>query len=628
MVHSPERAQMKSTRPVLLVLLCFLAGTLSVLPTFAGEPAPADDILPPALPWDGAGLALAMAPDSDDPWITPAERHALQQTPSYDETFAWLDRLVEASPLLHKVSLGKSHEGRDLWMVIASADRTFTAAALRASKKPVVLMQSGIHSGEIDGKDAGLMLLRDLTVKGTKADLLDKVHWLFVPIFNVDGHERRSAYGRVNQRGPTHMGWRTNARNLNLNRDFAKMDTPVMQAMIRALGAYDPDLYVDLHVTDGIDYQYDITWGYHGDHAYSPSIARWLEGVLDPPVTAYLESQGHIPGYLVFATDNNDPDGSLIKWSSSSPRYSDGYGGARHLPTILVENHSLKPYPQRVIGTYLLIEGMLRTVGENGESLAAAIAEDRARRPKTVPLSWTVDPDKETEQISFKGVTWERRWSEAAGAELVQWTGKPVDRVLPRVEADKAENVVDLPAAWWVPAAWPEVIERLRRHGLFMETLSEAKTVELELYRLPDAKTAAAPFEGWSRLQLGEAGAVAESHTVTMAPGSVRVPADQDLGLLAALLLEPQSPDSFLQWGFFNQILSRTEYIEGYVMGPMGDRMLKDDPELAKRFKKALADDPEMEKSPRTRLQWLYRQTPYYDPRYLLYPVGRELAAD
>ena len=596
----------------------FLIGLILPTAIFAEGVTPVAE-LPPTLAWDGASRALAMAPDSTDPWITPAERAGLEETPTYDETVAWLDRLVEATPLLRKVSLGRSAEGREIWMVVASADETFTAASLRSVKKPLVLVQAGIHSGEIDGKDAGLMLLRDLTVKGTKRDLLDKVNWLFVPIFNVDGHERRSPHGRVNQRGPRHMGWRTNARNQNLNRDYSKLDTPAMDAMVRALNAYDPDLYVDVHVTDGIDYQYDVTWGYAGDHGYSPSIARWLETVLDPPVKAHLEAQGHVPGYLVFATDNDNPDASLFKWSSASPRFSDGYGGARHLPTILVENHSLKPYPQRVLGTYLLLEGILKTVGEQGTSLAGAIAEDRARRPSSLPLAFTVDRSKAPEQVPFKGVTWERRFSEAAGAELVQWLGEPVEKTVPRVEADQPVEVVTLPAAWWVPAAWPEVIERLRRHGIFMETLSASRQLELELYRLPSAALDDAPFEGHARLRHG---------TVTMAPGSVRVPADQDLSELAALLLEPASQDSFLQWGFFNEILSRTEYVEGYVMGPHGDRMLAADPDLAARFKKALDEDPELKANPRGRLEWLYRQTPYYDARYRLYPVGRELPSD
>ncbi|MFP5247209.1 MAG: M14 family zinc carboxypeptidase, partial [Thermoanaerobaculia bacterium] len=215
-------------------------------------------ILPPAIPWNGASRKLVVP--ANDPWITPSEKDQLRTTPRYDETVAYLKRLVAAAPQLKMVSLGKSGEGRDVWMVIASKERVFTPEGLR--KKPILFAQAGIHAGEIDGKDAGLMLLRDMTVRGTKRELLDGANFLFVPIFNVDGHERFNRFTRINQRGPEEVGWRTNARNLNLNRDYMKADSPEMHAMIRALDTWQPDLYVDLHVTDGADYQYDVTFGW------------------------------------------------------------------------------------------------------------------------------------------------------------------------------------------------------------------------------------------------------------------------------------------------------------------------------------------------------------------------------
>ncbi len=581
--------------------------------------------LPPTLEWQGTE-EIALPPGSEDPWITPSEKSGLTSTPTYDETMEWLDRLVAAAPFLHKVSLGKSAEHRDVWMVIASLDASTAAQAIRASKKPAVLIQAGIHSGEIDGKDAGLMLLRDLVHKPGKKALLEGVNWLFVPILNVDGHERRSPFGRVNQRGPEQMGWRTNARNQNLNRDFAKADIPATRAVLKAINAYDPDLYVDVHVTDGIDYQYDITWGYMGPQGYSPSISKWLESTLDPSVIARLEAAGHIPGYLVFATDNNDPDGLLFKWSAATPRFSDGYGGARHLPTILVENHSLKPYAQRVLGTYVLMESILRTVGAHADSLHRAIQEDRRRRPETVTLGWTVDREAAPEEVTFKGIAWRKRRSEAAGAEVVEWLGEPVTKTLQRVSPDLPVKAVRLPTAWWVPAAWPEVIERLELHGIRFERTARPVEVEVDLYRVKGAKLAPEPFEGHVRIELPEAPAI-ERQTVTYAPGSVRVPSDQPLADLAALLLEPESPDSFFQWGFFAEILSRTEYVEGYVMAPMADRMLASDAELKARFQAALEEDPKLAANPRGRLEWFYRQTPYHDSRYLLYPVGREMGS-
>jgi murein tripeptide amidase MpaA len=250
--------------------------------------------LPPLIPWSGKSRELIVP--ATDPWITPAEKTALRTTPNYDETVTWLRRLDVASPEIQMVSIGKSGEGRDLWMVIASRDGVFTPEALRRSGKAIVLAQAGIHSGEIDGKDAGLMLLRDMTVRGTRRALLDRANFLFVPIFNVDGHERASRFGRINQRGPEVMGWRTNASNLNLNRDYTKLDTPEVRAMVAAIHRWDPDLYIDLHVTDGADYQYDVTFGWNTTTGYSPAGTKWLEETLHPAITHDLKAWGHIPG--------------------------------------------------------------------------------------------------------------------------------------------------------------------------------------------------------------------------------------------------------------------------------------------------------------------------------------------
>lgn len=613
--------QVRTLGRLALALLAFAPLAL------AGEEGKPDALraeLPPAIPWDGSSQRLALPADSKHPWLTPAEREHLLATPSYDETVAWLQRLCADSERISLRSLGKSAEGRDLWLVVASTSGSATPGAFARSAKPVVWVQAGIHSGEIDGKDAGLMLLRDLRADGRLGHLLEEVHLLFLPIFNVDGHERRTPFGRINQRGPAEMGWRTNGRNLNLNRDYAKADTPEMQALLRALSHWDPDLYVDLHVTDGIDYQYDITWGYGGEQGYSPAISRWLSSRLDPALTGALQEEGHVPGYLVFGLDNQNPDQGLFKWSAASPRFSDGYGNARHLPSLLVENHSLKPYPQRVLGTYVFLAALLETLGREGAGLEQAISADRARRPETIPLTFEVSADRAPEIIEFLGVEWESSPSRASGAEQLAWLGRPVTKNLPRIEPTEPGLTVSRPRAYWVPAAWPEVIERLGLHGVEMEILEEPVEVQVEMYRLEGARLAAEPFEGHGRVELEQPPTV-ELRSERYPSGSARISMNQPLGDLAALLLEPQSPDSFLQWGFFLEILSRTEYVEAYVMAPLGDRMLESDPELRARFEAALAADPELAADPRARLQWLYRETPYFDDRWRLYPVGREL---
>jgi hypothetical protein len=597
--------------------LAALAAAILSAGVAMAQPAPWEtDILPPAPAWRGKSEKLIAKPS--DPWITPSETTGLTATPSYAETRAWLERLDAASPLIRMESFGKSAQGRDLLVVLVSKDgERFDPA------KPVILFQAGIHSGEIDGKDAGLMLLRDIAFRG-KDRLLDRVNLVFVPMFSADAHERSGPYNRPNQRGPVNQGWRTTAQNLNLNRDYAKADSPEMRAMLGLLRRFDPDLYVDLHVTDGVDYQYDITYGFEGsgaDPARSPAIAAWLKSTLQPAVDKGLKAQGHIPGPLIFAVDDRNLDAGLFA-GASTPRFSTGYGDAVGVPTVLVENHSLKPYRQRVLGTYVLMEEMAKVVGAEGASLRAAVRQARATRPKSVPVRYVPDPTPrfETEFLPIERETYE---SLASGRREVRWLGRPGKPIRLKVFGSSPKAELTPAAAYWVPATHPEIIERLRAHGVEMQVLDAPRTVSVDMIRLKGARPGPAS-EG--HVTVAAEGYAHERRQGTFPAGSVRVPTDQRLGQLVTLLLEPESDDSFFAWGFFPEILQRTEYIEGYAIAPLADRMLAADPKLKAEFEAKLAAEPAFAADPDARLSWFYERTPYYDHRYLLYPVGREAA--
>ena len=429
---------------------------------------------PPDIPWHGASERLILPPT--DPWVTPSEESGLTRTPSYAATFAWLKRLDAASPEITLLSIGKSPEGRDILMAAVSTEKDFAKAA--RSTKPVLLVQAGIHSGEIDGKDAGLMLLRDLTVRGTKRALLDRVNLLFIPILNVDGHERSSVYNRINQKGPADMGWRTTAQFLNLNRDYGKLDAPEMRAIVQVISRWHPDLYIDVHVTDGVDYQYDVTFGFNLKNAYSPAIARWLENELSPHVNQDLEKMGHIPGPLVFAVDNQDVSKG-IESGPASLRFSNGYGDICHVPTVLIENHSLKPYRQRVLGTYVFIESTMALLGQHGGQLRQAINADLARRPAEVDLSWEsiLTPDR---LIPFRGIASRLTDSPISGSKKVEWTGEKQDLTVPYFDSAKPVAIAKRPVAYWIPVACKDIIDRLALHGIQVERLAAPRQIRVD----------------------------------------------------------------------------------------------------------------------------------------------------
>lgn len=602
----------------------------------------AQSILPPIQEWHGKSESLIA--QSGNPWVTSAEIAGFRTTPDYSQTMAWFKKLADASPLISEVSIGVSPEGRDINMIIASTDKTVTAAALKTSKKPLLLVQAGIHAGEIDGKDAGMMLLRDIAF-GNKKYLLDKVNFLFIPILNVDGHERTSLYNRPNQRGPENMGYRTNAQNLNLNRDYAKIDTREIRAVIKVINEYDPDLYMDIHVTDGADYQYDITFGGFGKQGYSPVIANWLLTEYKVIADKDLAANGHIPGQLIFAVNDRDfSKGTSL--SMGDPRFSDAYGNLRHLPTILVENHSLKPYKQRVLGTYVLLESTLKILASQGELLKKTIAEDKALRIEKIPLSWKIPQMKEKvafdsknnlenatavvaapDSLQFLGIESKITKSSITNSDYVQWTGKPVTIKIANYKSTEAANFVTRPKGYWVPVYCDEVIARLKLHGIQMETITEPREVAVEMYRITEYAFGndshkVEPFEGHMQVT---ATVATEQHKQIFPKGSVYISTDQPLGELALFLLEPASKDSYFSWGFFDQVFQRTEYIEAYVMEPTMAKMLDESPELKAEFEQKKAQDPDFAKNPNAIFTWFYSKTEYYDSRYLLYPVGREM---
>lgn len=616
--------------------------TIYTLMLLSATTANGQSILPPEIDWHGKSESLISK--KSNPWITRTEQTDFVNTPTYAETMSWLKKLAEASQLISMHSIGKSPEGRDVFMIIASTEKNISSQSLRKSNKPLLLVQAGIHSGEIDGKDAGMMLLRDIAF-GNKKKLLDKVNLLFIPILNVDGHERSSAYNRPNQRGPQNQGWRTNAQNLNLNRDYTKIDTKEIRSVIKVLNDYDPTLYMDIHVTDGADYQYDITYGGLDSTGYSKNIFHWLSTTFKEYVDKDLNNNGHIPGQLLFAANDRDfSEGSVLL--KGEPRFSDAYGDLRHLASVLVENHSLKPYKQRVLGTYVMIESTMILLSEQGNELKKITSLDRAKRETSLPMMWKIpqlnkvvffDPQNFPKEypasatlpnsLVLLGVESKLLKSKITNSQYVEWTGKPVTMTIPNYLGTEGVEFVKRPKFYYIPAAYTDLIERLQVHGIQMEIVKQPQEVIVEMYRMQnhtfqdtDGKTMF--FEGHLRVN---ATPQTEQHKQVFATGSAIISTDQPLGDLAMLLLEPLSPDSYFQWGFFNTIFQRTEYIEAYVMEPTIKKMLEDSPTLQKEFEEKKAKDEAFAKDPKAIYNWFYSKTKYYDERFLLYPIGRVL---
>lgn len=559
-------------------------------------------------------------------WRTHAEITDYRETPNYDDTVAFARRLAHASPSIEYQGFGYSGQGRELPLLIASETGTFTPEATQADGKPVVLIQACIHAGEPDGKDAGFALLRDIAITKTAAGILENAVLLFIPIYNTDGHERASPYNRINQNGPTEMGWRTTSTYQNLNRDYMKADTPETRAWLNLWNQWQPDLFIDCHVTDGADYRCNITY-HHEHHAgVDDAIVEWERDVFGGRVAPATEAAGNVISWYLEFIDNRDlPRGT--RDFNGSPRFSTGYVPIRNRPGILIETHMIKDYRSRVIGTYdflraALIEvnhepARLKQLGREADERAVAMGAgyDPAR---LFPLDF--ETTDETTPFKLRAYQYETSESEVSGDLRVVYGREPLDLTVPMYDTFRTTRAVAPPLSYIVPVQWTDVIEVLKAHGLETHTLAEATEIEVESYRFVKVTWPAGPFEGrhMPRFDVERTREKRVFHG-----GSVLVPMAQPLAKVAMNLLEPEAPDSFARWGFFNAIFEEKEYGEAYVLEALAREMMADNPALKREFEELLATDAEFAASPSERLRFFHKRSPYWDPQMNLYPVGR-----
>jgi hypothetical protein len=565
-------------------------------------------------------------------WITPAEATDFRTTPSYADTLTYLQRLQQAAPgVIRVTTFGTTPEGRPMTVVIASGDGTFDPAAARAAHKPVVLVQAGIHPGEIEGKDAGLMLLRDIAITRKYPHVLDHLVLVYIPVFSVDGHENSSPYHRINQNGPESMGFRGQSQYLNLNRDYVKADAPEMLAWLKLWQKWLPDFLIDVHTTDGADYQYDLTWYTEDPHKLDPAVDAWQhDAIVNHAMPAY-EKRGHLASIYLEFKDGRDPRKGIVNFGSG-PRFSTGYAALQNRPALLIETHMLKTYGNRVHAVYDLVDLMLEYINRHPAALLAATAKAdadtiaRASQPETkVALTFKGDPAATPYQL--KGFAFSLTHSDISNDAWIRYDpSQPKTYTIPNRNGLLPDISVTPPAAYVVPAQWSEVIDKLDAHGIAYRRTSRAMTIHAEGYQLDDPEWASKPFE--SHLMLRHFSLHSVPREVTLPAGSVIVPMDQRAANVAINLLEPQAPDSLLHWGYLNAIFEAKEYGEPRVVEKLAREMLAKNPALKAEFEHRLHDDPAFAASSNSRLQFFFEHSPWYAAQHVgEYPVLRLDAA-
>lgn len=563
---------------------------------------------------------------------TPYENSGYTDTPRYKETIDYCTLLDKQSDQVSFSTFGKSARGRDIPLLILDRDGFSTPEAIRRAGRIILLLQACIHPGESEGKDAGLLLLRNFVHPNDgkenripDPELLNNVSVIFIPIFNIDGHERFGPYNRINQNGPRETGWRTTATNLNLNRDFLKADSPEMRAWLAMFNRWMPDFFMDIHTTDGADYQYVLTYLMEIFGNMDQGLTSWCTENFIPEMEAKMEAQG-MPVFPYVTFRNWHDPRSGLRSEAAPPMLSQSYSSLRNRPGLLIETHMLKPYRQRVNATYEVALTTMEILAREKVKLGILIrqadlfASSDAFRNELYPLALETSR-QDSVMREFLGYEYEIIKSDLTGGDWFQYSSRPAAYMLPYFAKSQPQNETQLPMAYIVPAEWTNVLEVIFAHGVDHTILKEETTIPVMRYRFKNPSWQQMPYEGRHRvirLELEEF-----SETYSFPAGSVVVPVAQPAVRIIAHLLEPKGNGSLVQWGFFDAVFEQKEYGESYVVERMARLMIRDDPALLNEFEEKKRTDTLFAKNHWEMINWFYKKSKFADNRHMVYPIGR-----
>ena len=566
---------------------------------------------------------------TNDDFITYCEQTNFKKPPRYAETIDYCQRLAAASPMAHYTTFGKSARGRDLPLLIVDKDRHFTPQAVRKTDKVVMLIEACIHSGEPDGKDAGLIFLRDILIHKKHREILDNVTILFIPIFNVDGHENFSALNRINQNGPQELGARITAQNINLNRDFVKADAPEMKHWLHLFHQWMPEFFMDIHITNGADFQYVSTYAIElMSSNMDANIRKWAKDVFEKQYVEQMAAASY-PTFPYFETLNRGNLEAGIVRPAYPPQYSHGYVAAMNRVGVLIENHIYKPYEQRIKATYELLRISAEILNREHKSLKKSIAlsdettASSAFRVEPLVLNHQVS---RTERVMVDYLAWGRKTikSDLSGADWTLYDYEdPITMRIPLHDVQQAQLSTRLPDAYIIRPECMDAIALLDLHGINYTRLQKDETMLVETYRFSKIQFSQRQNEG--RITVTPEFTV-QNERMFFPAGSVLVSMNQLRARLVAHMFEPNAPSSLVYWGYFTpwcQPASEFFINVGY-MEVKGREMLAEDPELRKIFEQKKASDPEFANNPQAILQFFLTELrKNVEPENNLYPVGR-----
>jgi hypothetical protein len=552
---------------------------------------------------------------------TPFERDSTH-TATYTEGVAFYANLAKKHPKTMRLStFGTSDCGEPLYVAVISADKTLTPESARKAGKLVLFINNAIHPGEPEGVDASMLFVRDLVKNPKNSEFLKQIVVVVIPFYNVDGVLNRNSTTRANQDGPAEYGFRGNAQNLDLNRDFVKCDTRNAMGFNRLFTLWQPDMFIDNHTSNGSDYQYTMTCIATQQSKLAPQLADYQQNSLLPQLYAAMKSANfEMTPYVNF---NEKATAGIIGFMDA-PRYSTGYAALHHVIGFMPETHMLKPFPARVRGTLAFERAILKICLDDKNKIIAAkkaAVETYKTDKKRFELQWKLDTTRRKSLI-FKGYEAKMKPSEVSGLPRLWYDrNAPFEKTVPYFDFFTPSVFADKPTAYIVPQAYQKVVERLKWNGVNMRELTSDTVIEVNLYRIKNFKSSPNPYEGHHPNNSVEL--TTETQKVRYKKGDFWINLNQNANRYIIETLEPQGMDSFFAWNFFDGILNQKEGYSDYVFEDVAADLLKASPQLRQKLEEKRKSDPKFEADADAQLDFVYKNSVYYEPNHRVYPVGR-----
>jgi hypothetical protein len=541
------------------------------------------------------------------------------ESPAYPEIIQWWKKLDAASPLVKMLEMGPTDAGFPLHLVMVSADKDFNIKSLKAQKKAIIFINNGIHPGEPDGIDASMLLVRDIVEN--KYKLPSNVILAIVPVYNIGGCLNRSPNYRVDQNGPVEKGFRGNSENLDLNRDFIKCDSKEAVTFTKIFHYLDPDVFVDNHVSDGADYQHVMTLLTSQHNKAGGKLGDYLDQQFEPALYSLMKTKG----YDLVPYVNHFGDTPEKGWSAywDSPRYSSGYTTLWSTFSFTPETHMLKPYKQRVESTNALEQSFIEFTSQHCNEMIVLREQTRKEQltQTSFPLAWKLDRSQST-QITYEGYQSGHKPSDVSGQSRLYYDrSKPFTVQVPFYNYYRDTLSVEKPKAYIIPQGWWKVTDRLQANNVIMRKLIRDTTIEVECYKIEAYQSFPRPYEGHH--PNSQTKVSTNTKTITFRKGDWYIPMNQEANRFLIETLEPQGEDSYFVWNFFDPILGQKEGYSDYSFEDIAANYLKTHPDVRTKLEERRAADSAFANNGRAQLDFVFANSPYFEPAYLQYPVYR-----